>query len=131
MMQQKQNGIASEMKTARFVHSPFYMLDYSSILAKCSKHFQFEDIFVTSVIHIWQSKTTDILKLKVTPGNYTNSLQEELTSDDKMTFMEIQLSKSQRGQLSASADSKVSISGSAGASDEPIVDAEPWKDYFC
>ena len=61
----KAKGLLLEIQTMRFVRFLNFMIDYSTILAECSKNFQFEDIFITRV----KSTTRKLLKLKINPGS--------------------------------------------------------------
>ena len=77
----KAKGLFLEMQTVRFVRFLNFMIDYSTVLSKCSENFQYEDIFITRVNQILQSTTTKLLKLKTKPGKYTKSLNELLSGD--------------------------------------------------
>ena len=77
----KAKGLLLEIQTMRFVRFLNFMIDYSTILAECSKNFQFEDIFITRVKQMIESTTSKLLKLKIDPGKYTQSINNLLSGD--------------------------------------------------
>jgi hypothetical protein len=77
----KAKGLLLEIKTVRFVRFLNFMIDYSTILSECSKNFQFEDIFITRVKQMIESTTSKLLKLKIKPGKYTQSINNLLSGD--------------------------------------------------
>ena len=75
----KAKGLLLEIKTVRFVRFLNFMIDYSTILPECSKNLQFEDIFITRVKQMIE--TCKLLKLKIKPGKYTQSINNLLSGD--------------------------------------------------
>lgn len=95
----KAKGIVQEMKTQRFVQFLHFMLDYSSILAKCSENFQYDDVTLVSAKHYVESTTTDLLKLKTMPGEQQQSLKATLiTEEDQVTYKGVKLTTTKRTQ---------------------------------
>ncbi len=77
----KAKGLLVEMQTVRFVRFLNFMIDYSTLLSECSKNLQYEDIFITCVKQMIESTTSKLLKLKIQPGKYTQSINNLLSGD--------------------------------------------------
>ena len=77
----KAKGLLLEMQTLKFVRFLNFMIDYSTILGKYSKNFQYEDIFITRVKQMIESTTSKLLKLKINPGKYTESINNLLSGN--------------------------------------------------
>ncbi len=94
----KAKGVVQEMKTEKFVRFLHFMLDYSTILSKCSTDFQHDNLNITRTNQLIESTTSRLLSLKTKPGEYQKTLDTKFTvnEDGSICYCGTQLTKSQR-----------------------------------
>ncbi|XP_071964144.1 zinc finger protein 862-like [Antedon mediterranea] len=102
----KARGIMKAMQTTRFVKCLHFMIDYSTILAKCSEGFQHEQIFIGHVKEIIQSTTSKLIRLKTVPGEssaissvtfYHNLLSS--SGENRQTYKGVNLTNRRQSRL--------------------------------
>lgn len=82
----KAKGVVQEMKTEKFVRFLYFMLDYSSILSKCSIDFQHDNLNIARTSQLVNSTTSQLLSLKTKPGEYQKALDTKLTVKEGMNL---------------------------------------------
>ncbi|KAI2645894.1 Zinc finger protein 862 [Labeo rohita] len=94
----KAKGVVQEMKSEKFVRFLRFMLDYSTILSKCSTDFQHDNLNITRTNQLVESTTSRLIGLKTKPGEYQKTLDTKFTvnEDGSICYCGTQLTKSQR-----------------------------------